>query len=449
MDYQVGLNQALRAKNPTSWDAVTVLKGFVLVQYVIPSDQRILALGAAGSPAILYALGAVLWWVWHRIRYTAPTRTFQARMLRGTLYCFLAAMIASYAAANVTALPPSESNMADMGAIKIVAMVGLVLVASDGIPSIPRLMSFVRFLSAVGGLYATLGLFQFFTGISVINLISIPGLSSIGGSGVDERGGFVRAVATAMHPLEYATVLSMLLPLCLTLAVFDRKTAGLVRWYPVVAITVCSMLSVSRSALIGAAAVFLILIPTWPRPLRHGVGIMMVFGFAAMYVAVPGMAGTILGLFSGGDTSVSSRTGSYDAASEFLAVSPFFGRGLGTFLPSYHIFDNQYLLLAIETGILGLASFLVLLIVTMYGVLRNRPKFSDVVVHGLGMAIFAALVAGALLSAFFDSLSFPQAGSLIFLMIGVAGAYVALASSNPGAVAKAVTKWQGTRRAGG
>lgn len=449
MDHSAGPNQPLRVKTPTSWDAVTVLKGFVLVQYVIPSDQRILALGAAGSPAIIYALGAMLWWVWHRIRYTAPERSFRARMLRGALYCFLAAMISGYAAANVTALPPSESNMADMGAIKIVAMIGLVLVASDGIPSIPRLINFVRFLSTVGGLYATLGLFQFFTGISVINLISIPGLSSIGGSGVDERGGFVRAVATAMHPLEYATVLSMLLPLCLTLAVFDRRKSGLVRWYPVVAISVCSMLSVSRSALIGAAAVFLILLPTWPRPLRQGVGIMMGFGFAAMYVAVPGMAGTILGLFSGSDTSVSSRTGSYGAASEFLAVSPIFGRGLGTFLPSYHIFDNQYLLLVIETGILGLVGFLALLVVTMYGVLRSRAKFSDAVVRGLGMAIFAALVAGALLSAFFDSLSFPQAGSLIFLMIGVAGAYVSLAASNPGKVGKEVTRWQETGQAGG
>ncbi|WP_411732512.1 O-antigen ligase family protein [Paeniglutamicibacter sp.] len=449
MDNPVGLGKSLKVKTPTSWDAVTVLKGFVIVQYVIPSDQRILALGAAGSPAILYALGALLWWVWHRIRYTAPMRTIRARMLRAMLYCFLAAMIASYAAANVTALPASESNMADMGAIKIVAMVGLVLVASDGIPNIQRLMSFVRFLSAVGALYASLGLFQFFTGISVINLISIPGLSSVGGAGVDERGGFVRAVATAMHPLEYATVLSMLLPLCLTLAVFDRRTAGLVRWFPVVVITICSTLSVSRSALIGAAAVFVILIPSWPRAFRHGIGIMLVFGFATMYVAVPGMAGTILGLFSGSDTSVSSRTGSYDAASEFLAVSPFFGRGLGTFLPAYHIFDNQYLLLVIETGILGLVSFLVLLLVTMYGVLRSRVEFSDVVVRGLGMAIFAALVAGALLSAFFDSLSFPQAGSLIFLMIGIAGAYASLAAPAPGPLQKVVTLWQGRGQTGG
>jgi len=406
---------------------VTVLKGFVVIQYVIPSDQRILAMGAAGSPAILYALGALVWWLWHRIRYPAPPRSGPARSLRAALYVFLAAMVAAYAAANVTALPVSELNMADMGMIRVVAMVGLVLVAADGIPNIERLMNFVRFLCGIGAAYASLGLFQFFTGISVINAVTIPGLQSVGAVGVDQRGGFVRAVATSMHPLEYATVLSMLLPLCIAVAVYDRKSSNVARWYPVVAISVCSALSVSRSALIGAAAVFAIMIPSLPRAMRNLMLVMLCFGLAGMYVMVPGMAGTIMGLFTGQDTSVSSRTGSYGTAVNFLQLSPIFGRGLGTFLPSYHIFDNQFLLLLIETGILGFVSFLLLLLVAMFVVLGCRSRFVPGYLRGLGFALFASLVAGSLLSAFFDSLSFPQAGSLIFLMIGVAGAYAAMA----------------------
>src|SRR5690606_16851310 len=97
-------------------------------------------------------------------------------------------------------------------------------------------------------------------------------------------------------------------------------------------------------------AVFVIMIPSLPRSLRNTIVVLMGFGLAGMYVVVPGMAGTILGLFTGGDTSVSSRTDSYGKALEFLSVSPVFGRGSGTFMPSYHIFDNQYLLMAIETG---------------------------------------------------------------------------------------------------
>ena len=412
---------------PRPWDAVTVLKGFIVIQFVIPSDQRILSMGAAGSPAILYALGALVWWLWHRIRYTAPQRSGPARSLRAALYIFLAAMVAAYAAANVTALPISEQNMADMGMIRVVAMVGLVLVTADGIPSVERLMNFVRFLCGFGAAYASLGLFQFFTGISVIDAVVIPGLQSTGAVGVDERGGFVRAVATAMHPLEYATVLSMVLPLCIAVAVFDRKYSGFVRWYPVVVISMCSVLSVSRSALIGAAAVFLIMLPALPRAMRGVMIVMMCFGMAAVYALVPGMAGTIVGVFFEPDPSVSSRTGSYDIALEFLRVSPVFGRGLGTFLPTYHIFDNQFVLLLIETGALGFISFLLLLLVPMVVVLRCRGRFAQGPMQAIGVALLASLAAGALLSAFFDSLSFPQSESLIFLIIGVAGAYAALA----------------------
>ncbi|WP_334123111.1 O-antigen ligase family protein [Glutamicibacter sp.] len=409
------------------WDAVTVLKGFVIVQYVIPSDQRIGALGAAGSPAILYALAAVLWWIWHRIRYSAGYRPVEARLIRAALFCFLGAMVASYASANIMSLPVSELNMADMGLLKFIALVGLVLIASDGIPSTERLISFVRFLCGTGAAYASLGLFQFFTGISVINLFVVPGLQSIGSSGVDERGGFVRAVATAMHPLEYATVLSMLLPLCIAVAVYDRRSSTVVRWYPVVTIGICSALSVSRSALIGAAAAFLIMIPTLPRALRNFMFVMLGFGMVAMYVVVPGMAGTIMGLFGGDDTSVSSRTSAYGTSVEFLKVSPIFGRGSGTFLPNYHILDNQYLLMLIETGVAGLGCFLLLLLICMGAVLSGRRKFEGALLRALGFSIFAALAAGSLLCAFFDCLAFPQAGSLVFLMIGLAGAYATLA----------------------
>lgn len=413
------------------WDAVTVLKGFVVVQYAIPSDQRIGALGAAGSPAILYALGAVLWWIWHRIRYSTVHKPAEARLIRIALFVFLGAIVASYASANITSLPVSELNMADMGMLKFIALVGLVLVASDGIPNTERLISFVRFLCGIGAAYATLGLFQFFTGISVINLIVVPGLQSIGSSGVDERGGFVRAVATAMHPLEYATVLSMLLPLCIAVAVYDRRSSTLVRWYPVITIGLCSALSVSRSALIGAAAAFLIMIPTLPRSLRNFMIVMLGFGMVALYVVVPGMAGTIKGLFGGDDTSVSSRTSSYGTAIEFLKVSPIFGRGSGTLLPSYHIFDNQYLLMLIETGVVGLGCFLILLLTCMVAVISGRRNFEGLFLRSIGFSIFAALMSGSLLCAFFDCLAFPQAGSLVFLMIGLAGAYATMAQRPP------------------
>ena len=52
---------------------------------------------------------------------------------------------------------------------------------------------------------------------------------------------------------------------------------------------------------------------------------------AVMYVTVPGLLGSIRGLFSnaGQDPSIASRTGSYDIAGEFIAGSPSSARASG------------------------------------------------------------------------------------------------------------------------
>lgn len=189
-------------------------------------------------------------------------------------------------------------------------------------------------------------------------------------------------------------------------------------------ITFSSVLSVTRSALIGVAAVFVVLFPSWPGGIRKGVAIMMGIGGVIVYFAVPGMAGTIIGMFAGDDTSVSSRTSSYDAVLEFVAVSPFFGRGFGTFLPSYRILDNQYLVSLIEIGFVGLVAILAVFATSLTTAFRARRHYRDDVMKGMGMALVASMVAGGLLSAFYDCFAFPQACNLIFFMAGLCGAYM-------------------------
>lgn len=418
-----GAGLLLRRIVPPS-DAVTVLSIFFVVLFVVPSDRRIASLGGAGSLATLFALGNLLWWVWHQIRHGDEMRQRGTQWVRIATFCFIGAMLASYAKASLTALPPTETSVADMGMLRVAAMVGILLVANDGIPNEGRFITLVRRLSLIAGLYATLGLFQFFTGLSIVDSIQIPGLTSTGVGGVEARAGFIRAEATATHPLEYATVLAMLLPFCLSLAIYDSKRSFLVRWYPVAVITFSSVLSVTRSALIGVAAVFLILFPTWPAHVRRGMAILLLMGMAVVYFAVPGMGGTILGMFAGNDTSVISRTDSYDTVREFLQVSPIFGRGFGTFLPSYRILDNQYLITMLETGLIGLISFVLLLCVAIVVAVVARFKASGNLMKSMGISLIASVVAAGLLSAFYDSFAFPQACNLMFIMLGLCGAYL-------------------------
>ena len=83
----------------------------------------------------------------------------------------------------------------------------------------------------------------------------------------------------------------------------------------------------------------------------------------------PNLFGSIVGLFAGApeDPSITSRTDSFDLPVEFIAPQPLFGRGLGTFLPKYRIFDNQYLVLLVTIGIVGTLAFVAL------GVTRWSP----------------------------------------------------------------------------
>lgn len=88
---------------------------------------------------------------------------------------------------------------------------------------------------------------------------------------------------------------------------------------------------------------------------------MLVTGLFAtiIFIIVPGLIGSLSALFTtaGNDASVKSRTDSYDLAEWFINQSPILGRA-GTFMPKYRdILDNQYLMLLIETGLVGVLVF--------------------------------------------------------------------------------------------
>ena len=142
----------------------------------------------------------------------------------------------------------------------------------------------------------------------------------------------------------------------------------------------------------------------------------------AVFVGVPGMLGTILGLFTsiGTDSSSASRVDSYGIALSYLHSSPLFGRGLATFLPRYRIFDNEYLLLLVEIGIVGVASLLILLGTALVGN-RCQRRSSDLGLSLLVRGLVAGIAAGALSLALFDAFSFAMMPGLL-LLVGIVGA---------------------------
>jgi O-antigen ligase len=284
---------------------------------------------------------------------------------------------------------------------------------------------------------AALGLMQFATKNSLLGWVSIPGMSGDGLGGVDIRGAFVRAAGTATHPLEYGMMLCMVLPLALTLALEDKERGPVARWLPAVLIAGASVLSVSRSAFIALIVASVVLSVSWSTT-RRIVALFSALGLAAVvYVAVPGMVGTVVGLFTGAaqDSSVLSRVNSYDVAFGMITRLPFFGRGFGTLLPSYVYLDNQYLGILVELGLVGFIAVVLLFASTAVSSWVRGRRAHDACQAQVGVGICAAVCAGAASFAFFDALAFPLSSTFLFLILGLGGAYrriVGATTTHPG-----------------
>jgi len=403
-----------------SGDATTLLTGFVILLIGLPASYVFGPLGGAGAPSQLLGMGAALWWVANRVsRYR--DKTIYRQPIRIAMLAFVGCVLASYIAATIRPIDSTELRAADRGLLIVLAWLGIVVVCMDGIPTRERLDTLLRRLAAAGGAMATLGLVQFETGRAWTNYLHIPGLAvnSVVGT-VGQRDGVTRPFGTATHPIEFGVALTMFLPIALHYALVDTHRSKFRRWYPVAVLALAIPVSVSRSAILCTAVVLAFILPTLPNYMRKKAYAAMVVLGGFIYVSVPGMLGTFVGLFTGisNDTSAQSRTGSYGIAFEFIRASPIFGRGYATFLPTYHILDNQYLGTMIELGALGLAALLMLLLVGIGTGLQIRHRATDWETRQLAQALTATVASAAAAYALFDAFSFAIIPGLLFLCLG-------------------------------
>jgi len=413
-------------------DAVSFLTVFIVLLFGVPTDHTVIALGSLGSPALLWAILGGLWWCWSQLQRSAPEGRSGFTPVRITALLYLGAVAVSFVGAMFRGLPSTESSPADTGLVRTVAWIGLVLLVSDGVPSYDRLLVLVRRITLAGALLALLGLAQFVTGQSLLDWISIPGFSPSDDTSLQVRSGFTRPPGTASHPLEYGYVLATVMPLALTLALWDAARARLARWVPVVLIVGAAALAVSRSTIVGLAVGVLVLLATWTARMR-AIAIVVVVGVVAgVYFLVPGMVGAIASLFGGldgSDSSASSRIGSYDLVLQFVSRSPVIGRGVGTFLPEYRILDNQLLQSLIEIGVLGVLALLVMSVTVALTAMFART--GTAIERRMGHGIAAAVAVGTVLLGTFDVFSFPMATGLYFLVLGLGGAHYRLRTVPP------------------
>ncbi|MFE5717113.1 O-antigen ligase family protein [Streptomyces erythrochromogenes] len=412
-------------------DATALLTGYLALAFFIPSNLTLPGLGGVGTPANVFALLALFWylatWLAGRIRPAPGTR-----LPRVAMWLLTVSVLASYMANASRGSVRKELLGADRGLIALLVWVSLVVLVSAGIQDRARLDVLLRRAVVMGTIVAAIGFYDFFTATNIADSISIPGLSSsVPQITTLDRGAFTRPRSTTAQPLEFGGMLALLLPFAVQQA-FDpvrRHLKAWRRWGPVALMGGALPLTVSRTSIIGALIVILVMVPRW-KPQRRWTAIGVLVGAVACFkVIIPGLIGTITALFasflSNSDSSTQARTVKYSAIVPYLDERPLFGRGLGTFIPELYFFtDNQYMLTLAEMGFLGLLALLFLFLTGIHqggAIRRLAVGESD---RELGQAFFASALVALVVSATFDALSFPMFAGMFFLTIAAGGSYL-------------------------
>ena len=409
-------------------DATAVLTWYLIVLLGFPAALIFAPLGSAGTPATVLSLGGLLLWGWYHLSRTESFTTHH-QPVRIVALVFLLVMVACFAHAMLRPIAAEEVSTATSGLLRLLSLAGVLLVAHDGVTSYDAFHTVLRRIALGGGGLAGLALLQFVTRQPFVDRIQIPGLVWNTPLDVLDRGGFYRVAATATHSIELGVALAMILPLAVTVAFTSTGGRRVLHWGITVAIGLTLFLTISRSAMLSAFVAVAFMLPVWSSRTRRLVlaGGVATSGF--VYMLVPGLLGTLLGLFSGveSDPSALSRTNAYAFAFTFVRRSPFLGRGVATFLPPYVILDNEYLLFLIEAGIVGLASLLGLLFTAVLSARAARLLSVSDADRQASQAIGASVAGGACGAVFFDGFSFPIVVGLLFLAVGLCGAALELA----------------------
>ena len=408
---------------PSQVDAVGWLTIYVALLLFVPTRLVFGPLGSAGAPSMLFGLGSLVLWILIRIG-AGRGGWMAAQPIRIALGIFLVCVGITYVLAMSGPMPPAEISPADVALLALASWSGTLLLTHDNVPDRSRLETLIWRICVCGAIIALLGIVQVLTRQIWVDRISIPGLSGSAGYALNDRGGFPRPAGTATHPIEYGTLITMILPLALYVG-FNRIDRPLViRWLPAAALAAVVPLTSSRSAYLGAAVGLLVCLIGWKRARRIRVLGFVAVGVAAMSVVTPNLFKSIIGLFAGAsdDPSIASRTDSYSLAVEFVLRKPVFGRGLGTFLPIYRIFDNQYLLLLVTVGVVGTLAFIALATTAIVTMVRLRLRHKDESTRDLAIALIAAIATGFICLLTFDAFAFPMTMGTLFLILGLAGA---------------------------
>jgi O-antigen ligase len=417
------------------FDATSFLTVYAILLILVPSNLVVDGLGAAGTPANLFGVFGLLWWVctW---MVGLPRAAGRLQPVRIAIALVGLSVVASFAACALRSVDRIELSAADRGILTMLSWAGPALVAADGIRSLERLHVLLKRVTVIVAILAVTGIVAFMFRYDARNLYQIPGLEvNHDRVGFIKWGdGLVRVAGLAGHPIELGVVLATWLPVAVHYAMAAPRALARKWWICVVLIALGLPMSISRSGVLGVTAAAIVMFLAWSWRLRGRAVVAVVVFLGAMRFVIPGLLGTLKSLFLnlGEDPSVQGRTEDYSIIGRFIAERPWFGRGFQTFIPSRYIFlDNQVTGTIIELGYVGLVAVSAFLLIGFFTARGARRRSRDIEVRHLAQSLAAAVVAASVGFLTFDLFGFAMIAGLLFFLVGCCGAIWRLAAMPP------------------
>ena len=394
---------------------------FVLVIF-IPITQTVSGFGAIGQPALLVSLVAPVWWVASRLvpsMHSAPG----PQPIRFALLLYMAFAFSSFGMAAMRPLTGLEITASTRKIILLFALVGVALLVADGIDSRERLRVFLGRLVFLSGAFAALGIAQFFTGETLTP--TIPFLEGQPPQ-IGSRGGLVRPLSTARHYIEFAVVVAAMLPLSIHFFLYARsRRAQNAAAFVCILLLLSVPISLSRSAGVSLVVALSVVGIGWSWRRRVNGLLLLLLVLPVASTALPGVLDVFVGLFDFDQSdSVQARLSRVAAVSALIRDRPWFGLGYGTWTPDEQfLLDNEVWRTTLETGYIGI-SLVVLLLITACFLAIPRKGAIDVSEEDrhLGFAVAGAIAGLSISMLAFDAFSYRILTSLLFTLIGTAGA---------------------------
>jgi hypothetical protein len=387
------------------------------------------------KPTFLDLVLVAMFGVWLLERATGKLGGFVNTPLTLPVLAFLAMALATFIAGLANA--PLTQTVARHFA-EVILSILLFFLITDTVRDVQRLNLIMRLLIISGSLAALIAVILYLlpaaTSMDLLSRLRVFNYPE--GPGVlryirDDPTLPQRATGTSIDP----NALGGLLIMMLTLAVpqLFAKRPVLRRGWLIVGLALMALallLSFSRGSFVGVGVALGVLGVARYRKLL----LIMVLALALVLI-LPQTQGYVTHFFDGlqvlndaqgGDLSTQMRVGEYTDALILIQRYPIFGVGFtGTpDIDTYLKVANLYLMMASEMGVVGVAAFLIVMLVLFGSAWRARKQLParpeiEPIWWGFHTALFGALI-GGIFDHYFFNLDFHHSVTLFWLYVGLA-----------------------------